>query len=74
MEDGTNHEGRTDPRLEAALAHRLRARMFAELSVRALDPSALAALLGITTWAARYHYRVLERLGGISAARKTRAG
>jgi hypothetical protein len=74
MEEGTSDEGRTDPRLEAALAHRLRARMFAELSVRALDPAALAVLLGIPTWEASYHYRVLERLGGISAATKTRAG
>lgn len=75
MEAGTSDEGRTgiDPRLEAALAHRLRARMFAELSVRALDQSELADLLGMPIWEASYHYRVLERLGGIRAAKEARA-
>lgn len=76
MEAGTNDEGRTDfdPRLEAALAHPLRAKIFAELSMRALDPAGLAVLLEIPIREASYHYRVLERLGGIRAADETRAG
>ena len=75
MEAGTSDEGRTDfdPRLEAALAHPLRARMFAELSKRALDQSEWADLLGIPTGKASYHHHVLERLGGIRAADETRA-
>jgi DNA-binding transcriptional ArsR family regulator len=76
METGTSDEGRTDfdPRLEAALAHPLRSRMFAELSERALDQSEFADLLGIPGWEASYHYRVLERLGGVRAAEETRKG
>jgi DNA-binding transcriptional ArsR family regulator len=75
MEAGTSDEGRTDfdPRLEAALAHPLRAKMFAELKIRALDQSELADLLGMSRGEASYHYRVLERLGGIRAADETRA-
>ena len=72
---GTSDEGRTDfdPRLEAALTHPQRARMFAELSVRALDQSELADLLEMPVGEASYHYRVLGRLGGIRAAEETRA-
>lgn len=75
MEAGTSDEGHTgfDPRLEAALAHPLRAGMFAELSVRALDQSDLAELLEMPIGEASYHYRVLERLGGVRAAEETRA-
>jgi hypothetical protein len=75
MEAGTSDEERTDfdPRLEAALAHPLRARMFAELSMRALDQSELADFLETPMWEVSYHYRVLERLGGIRAADETRA-
>jgi DNA-binding transcriptional ArsR family regulator len=75
MEAGTSDDGRTDfdPRLEAALAHPRRAKMFAELSMRALDPSELAELLEMSMGEANYHYRVLERLGGIRAADERRA-
>jgi DNA-binding transcriptional ArsR family regulator len=75
MDAGTSDEERTgfDPRLEAALTHPLRARMFAELSARALDHSELADLLEMPVGEASYHYRVLGRLGGIRAAEATRA-
>jgi DNA-binding transcriptional ArsR family regulator len=74
MEAGTSDEGRTDfdSRLEAALAHPVRARMFAELSMRALDPSELADLLEMSQGEASYHHSVLERLGGIRVAGETR--
>lgn len=76
MEAGTSDEESSglSRRLEEALEHPLRARMFAELSERLLGRVELADALGISSALGGYHYRVLERFGGIQAASERRGG
>lgn len=61
-------------RLEEALEHPLRALMFAELTKRSLGEAELAEVVCIPPVRSRYHYRVLERLGGLRAADEIRGG
>lgn len=46
--------------------------MFTELTKQSLGRAELAEVLGTPFAMASYHYRVLERVGGIRAADETR--
>lgn len=74
MEAGTSDEESSglSRRVEEALEHPLRALMFAELTKRSLGEAELAEVLHIPPARSSYHYRVLERLGGVRAADETR--
>ena len=74
MEADTSDEESTglNKRLSEALEHPLRARMFAEMSKALLREAELAALLRLPLAQTRYHYEVLERLGGVRAANEIR--
>ena len=68
MAAGTKDEekpGSNSQRLERALTHPVRTRMHQELSKRPLGLSELADMFGEPEPWIRYHYRILERLGGI---------
>jgi DNA-binding transcriptional ArsR family regulator len=61
-------------RIAEALEHPVRARMFGEMTREPLGEDDLAARVEIPPARARYHYRVLERVGGVRAAEELRRG